>query len=204
MTRARKKKETWRSTEKKKKRSKYLSLSLSHFDLDAAQTFRCRFDILCIPERPFHVDGALERVGVGKIPKRNKETRQNKRGVTVSIFFFGHHRSLYPEKSFSSCFFFFSFDSPPLAPPIYFLFSPHVLTRAFSFISLTYSKKKISFNEREYRYVAEQVWTFERSFDVAPETLKETAVDLVITGLDTVADVLLNGEKIARCENAHR
>jgi beta-mannosidase len=61
-----------------------------------------------------------------------------------------------------------------------------------------------SFNEREYRYVAEQVWTFERSFDVAPATLAETAVELVLTGLDTVADVLLNGEKIARCENAHR
>ena len=62
-----------------------------------------------------------------------------------------------------------------------------------------------SFNEREYRYVAEQVWTFERSFDVdAASTLSQTAVDLVITGLDTVADVLLNGEKIARCENAHR
>jgi len=53
-----------------------------------------------------------------------------------------------------------------------------------------------SFNEREYRYVAEQVWTFERSFDVAPATLAETAVELVLTGLDTVADVLLNGEKI--------
>lgn len=62
-----------------------------------------------------------------------------------------------------------------------------------------------SFNEREYRYVAEQVWTFERSFDVdAATTLSHAAVDLVITGLDTVADVLLNGEKIARCENAHR
>ena len=62
-----------------------------------------------------------------------------------------------------------------------------------------------SFNEREYRYVAEQVWTFERSFDVdAAATLSQAAVDLVITGLDTVADVILNGEKIARCENAHR
>lgn len=83
----------------------------------------------------------------------------------------------------------------PLAP-----LSPILLTPALNNASPPYS-----FNEREYRYVAEQVWTFERSFDVdAATTLSHAAVDLVITGLDTVADVLLNGEKIARCENAHR
>ena len=81
------------------------------------------------------------------------------------------------------------------------LLSP-LLTRARS---IQHPPTNNSFNEREYRYVAEQVWTFERSFDVdAAATLSQAAVDLVITGLDTVADVLLNGEKIARCENAHR
>ena len=52
--------------------------------------------------------------------------------------------------------------------------------------------------------MAEQPWTFARDFDVAPALLDHAAVDLVLTGVDTVADVALNGKTVARLENAHR
>jgi hypothetical protein len=61
-----------------------------------------------------------------------------------------------------------------------------------------------SYNEREYRTVAEQVWTFTRTLDVPAAALDEASVDLVLDGVDTVADVAVNGRIVARLENAHR
>lgn len=52
--------------------------------------------------------------------------------------------------------------------------------------------------------MAEQPWTFAREFSVDAATLAHTAVDLVLTGVDTVADVSLNGKTVAKLENAHR
>ena len=61
-----------------------------------------------------------------------------------------------------------------------------------------------SFGETDYRWVALDTWNFTRSFDAPPELLAHTAVDLVATGVDTVATVVVNGKVVAGLDNAHR
>ncbi len=59
------------------------------------------------------------------------------------------------------------------------------------------------------------MWTFSRSFEVSEDLLNKSAVDLLIGGLDTVAEVSLNGQSartaedqdaavILRSQNVHR
>lgn len=78
------------------------------------------------------------------------------------------------------------------------------------------------FNERDYRWVALETWTFSTNFDVpacmlqatpgtaasgapyAPGMATPPAVDLLLEGVDTVADVVLNGRLLARVANFHR
>ena len=48
------------------------------------------------------------------------------------------------------------------------------------------------------------VWSFERSFDVTEEQLCAAHMDLVFEGLDTLAEIVLNGRVIARTDNMHR
>ncbi len=45
-------------------------------------------------------------------------------------------------------------------------------------------------------------WTYSRRFDAPPRRAGET-VCLVFEGIDTIADVHLNGERVLRCENMH-
>ena len=47
-------------------------------------------------------------------------------------------------------------------------------------------------------------WRFERSFDVTEELLRAAGADLVFEGLDTLAEVTLNGRVIGRTDNMHR
>lgn len=47
-------------------------------------------------------------------------------------------------------------------------------------------------------------WSFERSFDVPEELLSAACADLVFEGLDTLAEVKLNGRTVARTDNMHR
>eukprot|EP00884_Botryococcus_braunii_P007790 jgi/Botrbrau1/17011/Bobra.49_2s0069.1 len=60
------------------------------------------------------------------------------------------------------------------------------------------------FNELEQRWAAYQTWTFARDFEVTPELLSHARVDLVLDGIDTVADVDLNGETITSLSNSFR
>eukprot|EP00803_Ostreobium_quekettii_P007189 evm.model.scf_973.2 EVM.evm.TU.scf_973.2 scf_973:5640-12165(-) len=59
-------------------------------------------------------------------------------------------------------------------------------------------------NELEYRWVAKETWVFLRPFQLSEETLQHCHADLVLSGVDTVAEVDLNGTTVATLRNAHR
>ncbi len=54
-------------------------------------------------------------------------------------------------------------------------------------------------NEYDLRWIADREWTARRTF-----TLDRTGVDLVLSGLDTVATVRVNGAVVLRAENSFR
>jgi len=56
--------------------------------------------------------------------------------------------------------------------------------------------KALALMDSDYEYVTE--------FDCAQDLLKQTEVLLVFEGLDTLADIYLNGKKIAHTESMHR
>ena len=49
-----------------------------------------------------------------------------------------------------------------------------------------------------------RTWCFERTFDLPAEMLSAANADLVCEGLDTLAEIILNGETAARTDNMHR
>lgn len=49
-----------------------------------------------------------------------------------------------------------------------------------------------------------EIYTFERSFSVPAELLALPHVELVFEGLDTLAEVRLNGQTLAHTDNMHR
>lgn len=59
-------------------------------------------------------------------------------------------------------------------------------------------------NERRVQWVAERDWEYRCTFEVAPRLLDEERVFLVCDGLDTLADVTLNGQPVGHAENAFR
>lgn len=54
-------------------------------------------------------------------------------------------------------------------------------------------------NEYQLRWIAERDWTATRTF-----VLTDTDVDLVLSGVDTIVDVIVNGQCVLRCDNAFR
>jgi beta-mannosidase len=60
------------------------------------------------------------------------------------------------------------------------------------------------FQELEQRWAAYDTWTYSRDFDVSSDLLEHTRVDLVLDGIDTVADVVLNGEVLVSLVNSFR
>ena len=50
----------------------------------------------------------------------------------------------------------------------------------------------------------ETTWCFEREFSVTAEQLGTARADLVFEGLDTLAEIELNGRRLARTDNMHR
>jgi beta-mannosidase len=56
-------------------------------------------------------------------------------------------------------------------------------------------------NELIVRWVEEREWWYRREFEVAREFLDHDALELVFHGLDTVATIWLNGEKIGETDN---
>jgi beta-mannosidase len=59
-------------------------------------------------------------------------------------------------------------------------------------------------NEAEATKLAEKDFLYVRHFAIDDFLLNQDAIDLVVTGLDTLASLTLNGAEIAHCENAYR
>ena len=61
------------------------------------------------------------------------------------------------------------------------------------------------FNEAAYRWIVyEPYWTFTKLFTPAPSMFKHATIELTFDGIDTVADVVLNGQYIASSHNMFR
>ena len=59
-------------------------------------------------------------------------------------------------------------------------------------------------NEEQARAETRKTWRFERTFSVDAEQLSTACADLVFEGLDTLAEITLNGELLAKTDNMHR
>ena len=59
-------------------------------------------------------------------------------------------------------------------------------------------------NEKHLQWIGEKDWEYRRTFRAGEELLGEEHVELVLKGVDTYADVWVNGCRIGRCENMHR
>jgi beta-mannosidase len=60
------------------------------------------------------------------------------------------------------------------------------------------------FNDKDVQWVAHAQWLYRRAFDCPPALLKLRKVELVCDGLDTFANVVLNGRPIGRANNMFR
>ena len=56
-------------------------------------------------------------------------------------------------------------------------------------------------NELDLQWIEERDWEYAASFSVSPGMLAEENLDLVASGLDTVAEVWLNGVRILEADN---
>jgi beta-mannosidase len=59
-------------------------------------------------------------------------------------------------------------------------------------------------NEKRVRWVAESDWEYRRTFSVPPDLLAEEHIFLVCDGLDTLAEVKLNGQVLGKTDNMFR
>jgi beta-mannosidase len=59
-------------------------------------------------------------------------------------------------------------------------------------------------NETKYQWIEREDWVFENQFEVPAQWLMQDHVELNFKGLDTYADVFLNGELILKADNAFR
>lgn len=59
-------------------------------------------------------------------------------------------------------------------------------------------------NERGVQWVDKEDWIYRTEFDVTPELISKKNIVLCFEGLDTYADVTLNGEKILSADNMFR
>lgn len=59
-------------------------------------------------------------------------------------------------------------------------------------------------NEKDVQWVGEKDWEYRRVFSVSAETLAQTHCELVMEGVDTYADVFVNGQRVLVCDNAFR
>ncbi|RKP50062.1 glycoside hydrolase family 2 protein [Cohnella endophytica] len=59
-------------------------------------------------------------------------------------------------------------------------------------------------NEKDAQWIDKKDWEYETSFDVPESILRETNVELWFDGLDTYADVTLNGQSVLSADNMFR
>lgn len=56
-------------------------------------------------------------------------------------------------------------------------------------------------NDLGYRWVSLDNWTYSRSFDIPEEFLAKTVVNLVLHGVDTIGEVVLNDQVLGSVDN---
>ena len=59
-------------------------------------------------------------------------------------------------------------------------------------------------NEYEVREMMRKDYAFEKTFDVDEKILAMNDIELVCDGLDTIAEIYLNGQCIGKADNMHR
>src|SRR3954464_427602 len=59
-------------------------------------------------------------------------------------------------------------------------------------------------NEKKVQWVTECDWEYRRTFSISPEGAGEMRHFLVCDGLDTLAEVSLNGELLGKADNFYR
>ncbi|CAK0764706.1 hypothetical protein CVIRNUC_003185 [Coccomyxa viridis] len=59
------------------------------------------------------------------------------------------------------------------------------------------------YNELLLRWTTAETWTFERQFNVSASTLAQRNVDLVMTGVDTIAAIYVDGVSVANTTSIH-
>ena len=61
-----------------------------------------------------------------------------------------------------------------------------------------------SFNEVNCKWVAEETWSFKTIFDAKFSSSSIAHLDLALMGIDTAAELLINGQLVAQLSNAFR
>ena len=59
-------------------------------------------------------------------------------------------------------------------------------------------------NEKQVQWVADRDWEYCHEFSVEPGLLEQDRVELVCTGLDTLAEITLNGQPVGQTNNMFR
>lgn len=59
-------------------------------------------------------------------------------------------------------------------------------------------------NEYQAHWVAEKTWCYHTTFEVTNEMLKESHIILICEGLDTLAEIFVNGKSVAQTNNMFR
>jgi beta-mannosidase len=60
------------------------------------------------------------------------------------------------------------------------------------------------YTEKEQQWIGKTDWEYERSFSVAPTTMRRRNIEVVFQGLDTYADVYVNGKLVLKADNMFR
>lgn len=76
--------------------------------------------------------------------------------------------------------------------------------KALSLVQAPQSFALCRYNDREYAWVADDTWTYETEFNVTDAMRDQKNIDLVLEGVDTVAEVYVNDEMAGELNNAHR
>ncbi|MFH1377318.1 MAG: glycoside hydrolase family 2 protein [Planctomycetota bacterium] len=62
----------------------------------------------------------------------------------------------------------------------------------------------IGYGDLETRWIAESEWDYKKTINVPADVLKRNAVELIFDGLDTVAEIFVNGQLLGATDNMFR
>ena len=93
------------------------------------------------------------------------------------------------------------FDQGKVPDPLY---RQDMLLAAHAHVHAVIISRARRYGEHDLAWTARENWTFACNFTLASQMLSHDACDLVLHGVDTVADIALNGELVASTVNAFR